>query len=287
MDTFFEDSDLAINYRNLKLIDQRKSRYQKASLYKHPMLGKILILNKEVQHVEKWAPFYHEMLIHLPIAFIPTLRNVLILGGGSLFAAHEILKYNSVKNVLLIDHDYNVIDIVEKNYKHAKDVLKDQRFKLLIDDAFNYLKGNNKHYDLIINDSVDLMRYGRKQKSNNLTLLNSSLNKDGICSDVVYRHIFERKTTLKTLRILKSEYYSSFSLITVPEYPGIFHILCLWSKSNNYFNNKKVVNKIQKAWLKNPENYSLHCQFYNPKFINFYLYLPNYLKSILGNEYIS
>ena len=53
------------------------------------------------------------MLVHLPIAFIPIISEVLILGGGSLFAAYEVLKYSSVKNVILCDYDHEVIELME------------------------------------------------------------------------------------------------------------------------------------------------------------------------------
>ncbi len=284
MSRFSENVDLSLNFKNLKRIDQRKSGYQDANIYIHPLLGKILILNKEVHHVEKWAPLYHEMVVHLPVASIPTVKNVLILGGGSLFAAEEILKYKSVNYVLLIDHDYTVIDIIEKNYKHAKKVLNDRRFKLLIDDAFSYISSNDKKFDLIVNDSIDLVEMGKKRHSNLLDKLCNNLTSVGVCSDVVYRNIFERKTTQKTINMLKSKYNSSFSLITVPEYPGIFHILCLWSKNNKYITIKKIYNKLQKEWINIQDQSNLSFKFYNPKFIDFYKYLPPYLNEVLNKQ---
>ena len=279
--TFTERYDLGINFRNLKLIDSIESKLQKILLYVHPLLGKILVINNEVQHVEKWAPLYHEMIIHLPAAFVPTIRDVLILGGGSLFAAFEVLKYKSVKKVTLIDHDEKVITIIRNNYPHALKVLNDKRFKLVINDAFDEIKNQGNHYDLIINDSVDLIDHSRKVNSNLLEILTKSLNKNGISSDVVYRNIFEKKTTLKTIDVLKKEYFYKFSLTTVPEYPGIFHVLCLWSNSNKYLMKNDLVNDIQRRWVTSKK---FPCVFYNPSFLNFYCYLPSYLKTILYAE---
>ncbi len=281
MYSFRETNDLALNFDNLTEIDSCRSNLQDIILYKHPLLGKILVINQEVHHVESWAPFYHEMVVHLPIAFIPVVRSVLILGGGSLFAALEVLKYHTVEKILMIDHDEAVINIVSKNYSHAHNILSDKRFELRINDAFAEIKGDHEQFDLIINDAVDLIAQGRGIKIDLFDTLNQKLKENGVCSDVIYRHIFERKSTLNTLDILQKSFHSLFSLVTVPEYPGIFHILCLWSKTNRYLNKKILVNNIQKNWT---GKVSSTCLYYHPQFLNYYCYLPPYLKKSLDNS---
>lgn len=280
MHRFKETADLSIQFNNLQLIDSKKSKFYNINVYKHSSLGRILVLNKEVQHVEKWAPLYHEMVVHLPAAFIPHIQKVLILGGGSLFAAKEVLKYNSVEKVVMIDHDANVINIMKDNYPHAKNVVDDKRFELRIQDAFDGIQTDYDAYDLVINDSVDLINHGRSLRSNILRSMCKKLAINGICSDVVYRHIFERKLTLETLKLLKGKFKSTFSLIAVPEYPGIFHVLCLWSNSNYYLKGKILVNHEQKKWLKRKY---VPCDYYNPQYLNYYKYFPNYLNKILNN----
>lgn len=279
--SFRERSDLAISFDSLKLICHNKSSVQDISLYSHPQLGKILVIDNEIQHVEAWAPLYHEMLVHLPAAFIPRINTVLILGGGSLYAAAEALKYKTVRNVLLIDHDSTVIGTVRKNYPHAKAVLKDKRFSMKINDAFEEIHQSEDKYDLIINDSIDLVNNDGGFSSKKLRFLASKLKLGGICCDVVYRNIFERKTTRETLKKLKKEFESTFSLVTVPDYPGIFHILCLWSNTNVRLSVHKVVNQDQKRWMTKRNS---PCQFYDPRFLEFYLYLPSYLWRILGTQ---
>lgn len=281
MYSFREKSDLALNFDNLREIDSYKSNLQEIVLYKHPLLGKILVINKEVHHVESWAPLYHEMVVHLPIAFIPVVRSVLILGGGSLFAAIEVLKYSTVERILMIDHDEAVINIVRKNYPHAHNIFDDKRFELHVNDAFVEIKDNHEQFDLIVNDAVDLIAQSEKMKIDLFDALNQKLKENGVCSDVIYRHIFECKSTLKTLNILQRSFNSLFSLVTVPEYPGIFHILCLWSKTNKYLNNKILVNDIQKNWIGKVSN---TCLYYHPQFLNYYCYLPPYLKKSLDNS---
>ena len=98
---FYEREPVSLYLDNLTVIEEIQSPHQYIQLMNHPWLGKVLIINGEIQHIEKYQTLYHEMLIHLPAAFVPEVSSVLILGGGSLFAAHEVLKYPSIKKVIL------------------------------------------------------------------------------------------------------------------------------------------------------------------------------------------
>lgn len=98
---FYENEPVSLQLSNLTTIESYHSSKQNIQLLNHQWLGKILIINGEIQHIENYQPLYHELLVHLPAAFVPNIQNVLILGGGSLFAAFEVLKYPSVKHVTL------------------------------------------------------------------------------------------------------------------------------------------------------------------------------------------
>lgn len=162
----FEDTNVSLHLSELTLIESISSdRKQEIQFYEHSSLGKILVINNEIQHIEAWASLYHEMLVHIPVAFIKEIKRVLILGGGSLFAAKEALRYNSVDEVIMIDHDYKVIELVRKHYSHAQEILSDKRFSLIIEDAFSSLEKSTNTFDLIINDAVDLFKYDSEKNS--------------------------------------------------------------------------------------------------------------------------
>ncbi|MGV8019136.1 MAG: hypothetical protein AB2L26_13285 [Ignavibacteria bacterium] len=278
---FHEKCDLSINFNDLTQIANEHSDHYAIKIFKHKLLGKILVLDNEIQHVERWSEFYHEMLVHFPISFIRHPYKVLIIGGGSLFAANEVLKYNDIKELDLIDFDKSVIDLVSKYYNHAKRVRKDPRFNFICAEAFKYLSNNTKKYDLVINDSIDLLRQSIPGKSNFFSSICSNLNNNGLCVDLVYRHIFEKETTIKMVTKLRNDFYSRFSFIPVPDYPGIFHILCIWSKSNKNIMREKIINDYQRSFRKTEENF-LSCKLYNPRFHRFFTYLPGYFKEITG-----
>jgi spermidine synthase len=266
----------------LKLIEGLSSdKGQEIQLYQHPFLGRVLVINSEIQHIEAWASLYHEALVHIPIAFIPEVKRVLILGGGSLFAAREILKYDSIEQVTMIDHDYQVIELVRKHYKHAKEVIVDNRLRLIFGDAFTSIEKTTETYDLIINDAVNLFTYSKKLKKKVFELLADKLTGNGVCTDVVYRHIFEKELSMETMEILTKKFHSAFSLIVIPEYPGLLHLLSMWGNTKNISQHlSESRNLIQRTWLKSPQKNP--CDFYNPRFMDFYFYLPPYLKKILS-----
>ena len=89
---YYKKENISLYLDNLILLEDIRTVKQKIEIYSHPLLGLILIINGEIQHIEKYQCLYHELLVHLPISFCDIPRNALIIGGGSLFAAYEVLK---------------------------------------------------------------------------------------------------------------------------------------------------------------------------------------------------
>lgn len=275
---FFEENNISIQLSDIKIITRTTSpKNQIVELFEHKLLGKVLIIDNEIQHIEAWASLYHESLIHIPASFIPQIKSVLILGGGSFFAAREVLKYESVVRVVMVDHDEEVIKIVRNNYSHVQPILDNPKYKLFIEDIHRFSRLNTEKFDLIVNDALDLLENGGRQ----FDIFSSFLSPQGVCSDLVYRHVFESERAVKTINKLRKKYNTAFSLVVIPEYPGIFHILSMWSKAVNLNQQAKgSINKVQKKWIKNKKS---PCIYYNPAFINYYLYLPPYLRKWVTN----
>lgn len=269
----------------LTLIEKDSSdNYSNISIYSHNNLGKVLVIDGEIQHIEFWTHLYHETIVHLPIAFTKSIKSVLILGGGDFFAAQEVLKYETIEEVVMIDHDPKIVGMMLKYYSHARDVIKDKRFKLIINDAFKEIENVHNQFDLLINDSVDLVNYSNNSGINLFFKLSSKVKNEGLCVDLIYRHLFESETLQRTLLSLKEKkLFSIFSLVTVPEYPGILHLLVIWSKNRALKQNLSTpINSEQKRWINN-QDYII-CEYFNPAFLKYYLYLPPYVKRKLNES---
>jgi spermidine synthase len=281
MATFADSQDAAIQLFNLELLETIPGPPQIVSVYRHPLLGRVLTINDELHHVEAWQELYHEPLVHLPISFVPTVRSVLLLGGGCLFAAQEILKYASVRRLDLIEHDENVINAMVRHYDHAATVLADHRLHVTIADARSVFGKQDRRYDVIICDCFDLSTEGDREKSAYLQLQDLLLAQ-GICSEVFYRHMFDRQTVHRSLIGLRRCSNVRVSLIGIPEYPGVLHIHALWGKNRHLVRSTThPANLIQKQHLRTP---CLNLRFYDPSHRAFFLYAPPYLRAVLGGH---
>jgi len=278
---FHENDLISLYLQNLAIIEQCHSQHQEIMLLKHPLLGKVLIINGEIQHIEKYQVFYHEMLVHLPIAFIPHLESALIIGGGSLFAAYEVLKYKSLKKIILCDYDHTVLDVMCRHYKHAKDVMSDPRFTYIEEEGSQYILNETTQYDLIVNDCFNLAALSGSKGDSYFEMLSKINTSHGVCVDIIYRHIFDKKTTIDTLNYLLDQENIVLSLVAVPEYPGILHLETVWGKSPNIHQSLMYpINDIQKDVINNVE--SMQYYYYNPRNLAFYLYLPPYIKELFS-----
>ena len=274
---FYENESVSLYLNNLTTISSYQSLKQDVKLFSHPWLGKILIINGEIQHIEKYQTLYHEVLVHLPASLVPEIRNILILGGGSLFAAYEVFKYPTVEHVTLCDYDHSILDLMAENYSHAKIVLQDPRFHYIESEGKSFIKEFNTQYDLIINDCFNLADISNKENMSYFSLLSNLCSSNGVCADIIYRHIFDHQVTIDTLSYLKNESKLAMSLVTVPEYPGILHIETIWGKSSYISQEaKNTANLFQREIIKG--NISSPYNFYSPANLGFYLYLPPYIK---------
>lgn len=279
---------IGISLEQLTPIARHRGPFGQIRLFHHTELGKVFVLNGEIQHVEAWAPLYHEPLIHLPGSFIPEIRDVLILGGGTLYAAYEALKYKSVRRVVLCDHNPLVTEVVAKHYSHARACLSDTRLTIVHEDAYSSVLDTKSRFDLIINDGADLLSLNSPAQARDTKTIFSSmaraLKPRGVCADVVFRHLFERHRVARTIKQIRSNGKLALSLIFLPEYHGVLHVLCIWGKHNSALGQTCRVpqNKEHLKWARNSK--SSPCVYFNPRFLPYYLYLPRYFKMALTTK---
>lgn len=117
-----------------------------------------LYLNGQLQFSSKDEYRYHEALVHVGMSTVSNPENILILGGGDGLALREVFKYPTVKNVTLVDLDPSVVNLF-RDTEILKDLnknsLNDSRLKVVNEDAFKWIRGNNEKYDFIIIDFPD------------------------------------------------------------------------------------------------------------------------------------
>lgn len=117
-----------------------------------------LFLNGSLQFSSQDEYRYHEALIHLPASHSRTLERALIIGGGDGLAARELLRYEHLKHIQLVDLDPAVTDLgrdLQKLRDLNNDALRDPRVIVNNDDAWRWLERDGDLFDVIIIDLPD------------------------------------------------------------------------------------------------------------------------------------
>ena len=117
-----------------------------------------LYLNNNLQFSSKDEYRYHEALVHPAMSMAKAVNEVLILGGGDGLAAREILKYPEVNHITLVDLDAGMTKLFSENTvmtKLNKGSLHNPKLVVLNQDAFLWLRNQQKKYDIVIIDFPD------------------------------------------------------------------------------------------------------------------------------------
>lgn len=143
-------------YRD-KIIYSEHTKYQHLVLTKHKDDLRMFI-NGNIQFSSADEYRYHESLVHIPMSLLKKRDKVLILGGGDGLAVREVLKYNDVKQITMVDLDPGVIELCSTNsdiVKLNQGSLKSAKLSIINDDAYKYLENTKESYNLIIVDLPD------------------------------------------------------------------------------------------------------------------------------------
>lgn len=140
-----------------KIILQKQSIYQKivVTQWKNDYW---LFINQNIQFSSYDEWLYHEPLVQPAMSLAPNPRNILVLGGGDGLAVREILKFDTVRQITVVDLDPVMTDLglyypvfIQLNLGS----LNDPRVKIINMDALQFLKQDSSLYDVVIVDLPD------------------------------------------------------------------------------------------------------------------------------------
>jgi len=144
-----------------EIILSRDTRYQ------HIVLTRFkddirLFLSSHLQFSSRDEYRYHEALIHPGLSAIPVPRHVLVLGGGDGLAVREILKYQQIESVTLVDLDPEMTRLFSTNPMLT--ALNQRSFlspkvHIVNSDAFPWVDSNTDSFDFIVIDFPDPTNY--------------------------------------------------------------------------------------------------------------------------------
>lgn len=137
--------------------------FQKETPYQNIVLTKFkddirLYLNGNLQFSSIDEYRYHEALVHMPMAFSQQVKHVLLLGGGDGLAVRELLKYDEIETITLVDLDPAITELAKRHpqlLKLNQQSLLNDKVTVLNQDGFVFLKSSDQLYDLVIVDLPD------------------------------------------------------------------------------------------------------------------------------------
>ena len=255
-----------------KVLIDKKSKYQRIQILDTSVYGRILVLDGIIQVTEKDEAAYSEMLVHPAIQVLKSPQNVLIIGGGDGAVAEEILKYNFIKKIDLVDIDKEVVKLSAKYFKKInKNSLNNRKVNIFFQDAFDFIAATKNKYDLIIADRPDPVGAGKSLfKEKFYKNVNNILMDEGIAifqSGVPFLQKSETKEVLKYVN--KTFKKNGVFLTVVPSYIGGYMAL-VWSSNKVDLKKNKLINR--KAKIKT--------SYYNEEIRKGAFYSPNFLKFV-------
>ncbi|WP_207941517.1 spermidine synthase [Enterococcus sp. DIV2402] len=253
-----------------------QSDYQNIALFDSKEFGRILTLDGQLINTEKDEFFYSEMMVHVPMAVQPTIKDVLVIGGCDGGVLRELEKYESIETIDVVELDEQAIQICQEYFPKNQETFSDERITLYFQDGLKFVRGKEDAYDLVIVDTANPFGvneslftrefYGNCYKAlrEEGTLISQHANGFYEEDEEAFRHIRQRLTSVFPINKL---YLSS-----VPSYAAGYLLFGYSAKTADPEKDVQI-----DVW----ENQGIRTRYYNTDVHRGAFCLPNYIKELL------
>jgi spermidine synthase len=179
-------SDLTQIHSIKQVVYSGKTDFQTVDIVDATSLGTCLVLDGKIQSSECDEFIYHEALVHPAMLSHPNPETVFIAGGGEGANLREVLHHTTVKKVVMVDIDKQVVDICRQFLPgFHQNSFDDPRAEICHTDARKYLAETRDKFDVVIIDLVEPLEAGPAcllYTREFYQIIKDRLNKDGIMS---------------------------------------------------------------------------------------------------------
>ncbi|MGL4655800.1 MAG: polyamine aminopropyltransferase [Sarcina sp.] len=254
-----------------------KSEFQTIDVFKSNEFGTFFTLDGLMMVTEKDEFIYHDMIVHVPMATNPNIKNVLVIGAGDGGTVRELTRYKNIENIDMVEIDKLVVDVCVKYLPQTAEKLTDPRVNLYYEDGLKFVRGVENKYDLIIVDSTDPFGPGEglftKEFYGNCF---KALNEEGILvnqHESPYYAEYAKNMMRAHKRIKESFPICRVYQAHIPTYPSGHWLFGFASKKHDPLNNPVV-----QEWNK----LGLETKYYNTEIHSGAFALPNYVIKMLA-----
>jgi len=254
-----------------------QSEYQRIDVFDSIEFGRILTLDDVIMLTEKDEFIYHEMITHVPMAINPSIKNVLVIGAGDGGTISQLVRYRAIETIDVIEIDREVVTVSRKYFPGLAGHFDDPRVNIFYEDGLKYVRFIQSAYDLIIVDSTDPFGPGEglftKEFYGNCY---KALNDDGILVNQHESPYYDNdaKAMIRAHDRMKI-YFPICSVYQahIPTYPSGHWLFGFASK-------KILPVKDVSRW----NDLGIKTGYYNTDLHNGCFYIPNYVKTLLGEQ---
>lgn len=203
-------------FRARAIVCSEQTPFQNVLIADTISFGRALFLDGALQSSEGDEKLYHELLVHPAMLGHAAPRDVLIIGGGEGATLREVLAYESVRRVVMVDIDAQAVDLCRQHLRSwHRGAFDDPRANLVINDGRAFVENSEEFYDVVIIDVVDMLENGPAQRIYTREFyqyLRSRLRPGGVIvvQGMEFSHIdfIQHAALARTLRSVFSEVHS-------------------------------------------------------------------------------
>lgn len=282
MNIWFEQMDtenVKTGVRVDKQLFSGESDYQRIDVFQSKEFGKMIVLDGEIVFSEADEFIYNEMVVHVPMAVHPNVKNVLIIGGGDGGVARVCTQYTEIEHIDVVEPDEMFIKVSKEFFAETAKGFDDERVEIHNMDGFRFLRRCVDKYDLIINDSTDPFGHTEGLFTKEFYgMCNRALHADGI---MVYQHgspFYDEDEA--AFRAMHRKVYKTFPIsrvyqASIPTCPAGYWMFGFASKKYHPikdFNPERWKNRNIKTW------------YYTTNLHKGAFMLPKYVEDLLEEE---
>ncbi|OJU12895.1 MAG: spermidine synthase [Clostridiales bacterium 43-6] len=261
-----------------KQLYSEKSEYQQIDVMTSEEFGTFLTLDGLMMVTEKDEFIYHDMIVHVPMAVNPSVKKVLVIGAGDGGTVRELVRYQSIESIDLVEIDEKVIEISKQYLPFTACALEEPRVNLRLEDGLRFVRSKQDEYDLIIVDSTDPFGPGEglftKEFYGNCY---TALKEDGILVNQHESPFYSSDAAAMQMTHRRIRSFFPVSRVYqahIPSYPSGHWLFGFASKKYD-----PLIFDAQK-W----NSLGLKTKYYNTDLHSGSFALPNYVKELLENN---
>jgi spermidine synthase len=174
------------------------------------------------------------MLSHVALHTHHYPSHILIIGGGDGGTLREVLKYESVQKVQLVEIDQQVIEVSKRFFPSISEGFSDKRVQIVEEDGSHYIKTIKNKFDVVIVDSTDPVGNAANLFTDEFfSAVFAALNEDGIFVSQTESLHFHREFVVDIQQRLK-KIFKEVGLYAVPlaTYAGNWWTFSIASKKH-------------------------------------------------------